>query len=374
MNGKRVGTWTLVVIVLLVLTRVAIGWHFLFEGIWKMQPENGFSSKGFLGMAQGPTKGFYYLFLPDHDGSERLQMAEVVSGKMEDGKFVKGQSFGWTLPVFETEWYRFYEKFQAQYQLSDEQKKSCDAIFNQYVDSLRSCTVEQRDAIREFLGGRERNEKHLGATHGAEHQKIWDWDQQMKLRSEGSKMADVPEKMGENMRLALWEELTGAQKNLGEMPRLVYGTNKVPGASIVTKIPFIKKFAQPTRLGLLDLMVTVGLSAIGVCLMCGFCTRLAAIAGACFMFNVCLSQFPWPSVYPYSPEVVGHFMIFSKDSAELLALLILAVFPTGRWAGFDWFLWKLFGKRTLRAYGLKKDPLTPEIVPERISPEAEAVK
>ncbi len=338
----------------MVLTRVAIGWHFLYEGIWKMQPENDFSAKGFLGMAKGPTKDFYYLFLPDLDGAERLQMAEVVAAD-------KSQSFGWTLPVFETEWYSFYQKFIEQYAPTEEQRKKCDAIFNQYVASLRSCTVEQRDAIREFLGGRERFEKHLRTTHTAEHQRIWDWDQQMKLRNEGSKMASVPEQMGENMRLALWEELTAEQKMKGDLPTLVYGSNRFCGASIVTKIPCIKAFAKPSRLGLLDLMVTVGLSAIGLCLMCGFCTRLAALCGAAFMVNVCLSQFPWPSVYPYSPDVVGHFMVFSKDSAELFALLILAVFPVGRWGGLDWFLWNIIGKRIFRTYGCKKDPLSPEM-------------
>lgn len=351
----------MVAIALLVVTRVAVGCHFLFEGLWKMQPENNFSAKGFLGMAKGPTKGFYYMFLPDLDGAERLQMAEVVEGKMEGGKFVKSQSHGWTLPVYETEWYGYYDRFLKKYSLDDKQKGECDAIFNQYVASLRECSVEQRDAIREFLGSRERYEKHMATTHTAEHQKVWDWDTQMKLRSEGDAMAKVPEQMGENMRLALWNELTGEQKSLGELPPLVYGTNKIPGAEIVTKIPVIKNFAKPTRLGFLDLAVTVGLSAIGVCLMCGFCTRLAALAGAAFMFNVVMSQFPWPTVYPYPPDIIGHSMIANKDSVEFLALLILAVFPTGRWGGLDWFLWNFGGKYIMKLYGCKKDPLTPEI-------------
>ena len=359
MSGKKFGTWTLAAIALIVVMRLAIGWHFLFEGLWKMDPTNDFSAKGFLGMAKGPTKDFYYIFLPDLDGAERLLLAEAVEGKMVDGKFVKSKSLGWTLPVFETEWYAYYERFLKTYELSSKQKEKTDAIFNQYVASLRECSVEQRDAIREFLGSRERFEKHLESTHTAEHQKIWDWDQQMKLRNEGSKMAGVPETMGENMQLALWEELNSKQKALGELPMIVYGSNKIPGAEIVTKIPVVKEFAKPTRLGFLDLAVTVGLSAIGVCLMLGFCTRLAALAGAAFMFNVCLSQFPWPTVYPYSPEVVGHFMVFSKDSAELLGLLILAVFPSGRWCGLDWFLWNFCGKWVMRLYGCKKDPLDP---------------
>ena len=107
--------------------------------------------------------------------------------------------------------------------------------------------------------------------------------------------------------------------------------------------------------------MTVGLSAIGLCLLLGFCTRLAALGGAIFMVNVVLSQFPWPTVYPYAPEVVGHSMVVSKDTVELLALLLLVVLPAGRWGGLDWFIWNIIGKPFARLYGAKKDPLVPEI-------------
>lgn len=371
MGVKKVGFWTGVFIVLVVVLRMAIGCHFLYEGLWKMKPANGFSAKGFLGMAKGPTADLYYKMLPDLCGTERLQMAEAVEAEMVDGQMVEGRSYGWTLPVFETEWFAYYERFIAKYGLENaeraQQRHKTDEIFNQYVHSLRDCTLQQRDAIRELMGSRKRMEaKQANKTDGAEHQKIWDWDNQMKLRNEGDAMAKIPETMGDNMQLALWDELDAGQKALGELPPIAYGSNKIPGLGIVTKIPVIRDFAVPSRLGLLDLAVTVGLSAIGLCLLLGFCSRLAALGGAVFMLNVVFSQFPWPTVYPYAPEVVGHSMVVSKDTVEFLALLLLIALPAGRWGGLDWFLWNFGGKRLVRLYHGKKDPLTPEIIGESV--------
>ena len=363
---KKVSLWTGVFIVAVVILRLAIGCHFLYEGLWKMDPSNEFSAKGFLGIAKGPTAELYYKMLPDLTGVERLQMAEAVEGKMVDGKFEAGKSVGWTLPVFETAWFKYYNRYLEKYGLNAEdkaaQRAETDAIFNQYVNSLRECTLEQRDAIRELMGSRKRLEaKQKVKTDGAEHQKVWDWDNKLKLRNEGDAMASVPEKMGANMQLALWDELTPEQKALGEIPPIAYGSNHVPGLEFITKIPVIKGFAVPSRMGLLDLGVTIGLTAIGLCLMLGFCTRLAALGGAIFMVNVVLTQFPWPTVYPHAPEVVGHSMVVSKDTVELFALLLLIILPAGRWGGLDWFLWNCGGKQLARLYRWKKDPFTPEI-------------
>ena len=366
MGVKKVSFWTGVFIVLVVILRMAIGCHFLYEGLWKMNPSNGFSAKGFLGMAKGPTADFYYRMLPDLNGMERLQMAEAVECEMVDGQLKEGKSLGWTLPVFETAWFNYYQKFLAKYGLNNDQQATIrhktDEIFNQYVASLRECTVEQREAIRQLQGSHKRLEARLANKNdGAEHQKIWDWDNKLKLRNEGDKMASVPVTMGENMQLALWEELSPEQKALGELPPIAYGSDRMSCLNFVTKIPVIKEFAVPSRLGFLNLAVTVGLSAIGICLLLGFCSRLAAIGGAIFMINVVFSQFPWPTVYPYAPEVVGHSMVVSKDTVELMALLVLAVLPAGRWGGLDWFLWNCGGKQLVRMYGTRKDPLSPEL-------------
>lgn len=336
-----------------------------------MEPRNEFSAKGFLGMAKGPTRGLYYLMLPDLSGEERLQVAKAY--RYNEGEKTK-QAIGLTLPVIENQWFGYYAKFKAKYPLTNEQIVVTKQIFDQYIDSLREYTAEKIDDIKAYSASLRRHEKVIAAgVDGSEHQKKWDWDRQMKLRKEGAQLTDEPERMGANLQMALWCELTGSQKSLGKLPPIAYGQNRIPLAGVITNTPFVRDFATPSRLGFLDLAVTLGLSAIGVCLMLGFCTRLAALGGAAFMFNVCLSQFPWPTVYPYSPEVVGHYMLFGKDAIELLVLLLLAIVPAGRWGGLDWFLWNFGGKRLMAMYGWKKDPLSPDaLVTEPVMAEKQA--
>ena len=56
---KTCSCYAAVVIAIVVILRLGVGCHFLYEGLWKMNPDNGFSSKGYLGQAKGPTKEFY---------------------------------------------------------------------------------------------------------------------------------------------------------------------------------------------------------------------------------------------------------------------------------------------------------------------------
>ncbi|MBR4105193.1 MAG: hypothetical protein IKK39_14190, partial [Thermoguttaceae bacterium] len=81
--------------------------------------------------------------------------------------------------------------------------------------------------------------------------------------------ADAPVAMGENLQLALWNVLTPEQKAKGELTPMSYGANKSAIMTFVAKIPCLKNIAVPTTMGALDLAVTLGLSAIGLCLMLG---------------------------------------------------------------------------------------------------------
>ena len=71
----------------------------------------------------------------------------------------------------------------------------------------------------------------------------------------------------------------------------------------------------------INFAVTYGLTAIGLCLMLGFCTRLAALGGAAFMAFVVATQPSWPTIYPPAPAVVGHALLVNKDFIEMVALL-----------------------------------------------------
>jgi uncharacterized membrane protein YphA (DoxX/SURF4 family) len=97
-----------------------------------------------------------------------------------------------------------------------------------------------------------------------------------------------------------------------------------------------------SRLEQINFAVTWGLTAIGLCLMLGFFTRLAALGGGAFMLFVVMTQPAWPGLYPPDPPVVGHALLVNKDFIEAIALLLLATTAAGRWAGLDYFLHTLF--------------------------------
>jgi uncharacterized membrane protein YphA (DoxX/SURF4 family) len=80
------------------------------------------------------------------------------------------------------------------------------------------------------------------------------------------------------------------------------------------------------------MIVTIG---VGLCLIFGLFTRLAAIVGALFLFGVIASQPFW--ITGAAPTM--------NQCVELAALLVLAGAGAGRWAGMDGCLAALFGRR-----------------------------
>ena len=77
-----------------------------------------------------------------------------------------------------------------------------------------------------------------------------------------------------------------------------------------------------------------------VCLILGLFTRVVAVAAAAFLGSVIATQ--WPGAYDAAPVYY--------QSIEMLALLVLAAFGAGRYAGLDYFIsccpcWKCCGKK-----------------------------
>ena len=62
---------------LLVVLRLALGCHFLYEGVWKItHPE--FSADGYLTMAKGPFAWIFHAMVYDMDGRERLAIEPCI--------------------------------------------------------------------------------------------------------------------------------------------------------------------------------------------------------------------------------------------------------------------------------------------------------
>jgi uncharacterized membrane protein YphA (DoxX/SURF4 family) len=99
-----------------------------------------------------------------------------------------------------------------------------------------------------------------------------------------------------------------------------------------------------------NLLTMYGLCAMGMCLILGFLTPLAAICAAAFLAMIYLSMPPWPGMPP-NPREEGHYWIVSKNLVELIACLLVAVTASGHWFGLDALF---FGGRRRRRWARRE--------------------
>jgi thiosulfate dehydrogenase [quinone] large subunit len=92
--------------------------------------------------------------------------------------------------------------------------------------------------------------------------------------------------------------------------------------------------SHPGVLNAVDVLNTWGLIAIGLGLILGLFTRVAAISGAVLLFIYYLSNPPLIGL-EYTVPTEGSYLIISKTLIEAVALVALAVFPSGLFAGLD---------------------------------------
>ena len=339
-------------IVLIVLLRIGIGWHFFYEGVHKFDPAAEFSSEGFLGIAKGPTADLYYWMLPDLDGLQRIEI-----GKVKD----ENDNEHTTFIVYENAWKEYYKNYLKQY--PDVNSDEAATIFNRYIASLRAGAADVEKDVKAFLASRARfMETKRTIRNGASFEQQRRWNQMMKYRSEAAGWTKMLTEMGNGLQSDLGrlvnpdlagqrgQIVTAPEKELIPPNEFVKAQYTIPSIefSIPPKnsyMPSFYEFSVKSRMRAMDLAVMFGLSAIGLCMMIGLCTRLACLGGAAFLVNVILTTFPVPGVYPEIPSMVGNFMFVSKDVVELLALLFLALVPSGRWGGLDYFLWNYGGKQ-----------------------------
>ncbi len=315
-------------VVMLVVLRVAIGWHFLYEGVWKITNADKFSAEPFLSQAKGPAAPLFYAMLPDLDGRQRLAVTTV-----KDKKVVQGDAY---LQA----WAALKDQVIKRYKPDKEQTAQIEKLFQQYKKALHQYLEENQEDILAYHSSLERFEaEKTQGNNGAAFQKKRAWDRQMDLRREANGWLKELDAMGGDYRMAMWNLLGEDQKAIGMLPDLVTGPQKLP-----VPLPFVQ-----TRSEALDMAVTYGLTAIGLCLVLGLCTRLACLGGGAFLISVLLTQPPWPGIYPPAPEVVGHALIVDKNFVEMVAVFMLATTAVGRWGGLDFFLYRWFG-RPLEAY------------------------
>lgn len=97
---------------------------------------------------------------------------------------------------------------------------------------------------------------------------------------------------------------------------------------------FLDIAASPTALTIVDYLNIWGLILIGVGLLLGAFTRLATVAGIALLALYYLAAPPLVGL-TYSMPTEGSYLIVNKVLIELVALVVLLAFPTGRVVGLD---------------------------------------
>ena len=316
-NSLKIGLATAVMLVIL---RLSLGCHFLYEGVWKIKHAGEFSARPFLTQAKGPLAPVFYAMVPDLYGEQRLAIVEDEQGN----KAITGE-------CYLTVWKDLQERAVDYYQLDTDQTPKAKTLYSDYAKGLKVYLADNFDDITGYFDALKRFEAAKAAgNNGTEFQQKRLWAEQQKLRGEAGAWLAELDKTGEDYQLALWKILDEDQQAQGPLSLEAVGPEKLP-----LPLPFVKG-----RSDLIDKAVTYALTAIGLCLVLGLFTRLAAIGGGLFMVSVVLSQLSLPWIYPPPSPVEGHALLADKNFIEMVALFLVATTAAGRWAGLDFFVYR----------------------------------
>ncbi len=228
----------------------------------------------------------------------------------------------------EAAWDEFTERVIAAMDGNDRQQKQARALLEASKRELREYLSEHGEQI---LAHFERLDRFEGECPGGSRRAAFlqerEWEDQTRLRREAQVWLATIDRLGGDLKTALWNLLDEEQR---------------PGR---TAFPVPWQPWKWTRNEQIDFAVMYGLTAIGLGLLLGALTRCSALAGATFMLFVVLAQPAWPGIYPPAPASAGHALVVNKDFIEMIALVLVAATPSGRWAGLDFFLPLRFRRR-----------------------------
>ena len=281
--------------IFLVVLRIAIGWHLLYEGITKLQTYQSettanWSAEGYLRNSSGPFKEHFRNLIPDVFGFERLSV---------DGA--------------KTEWEVMLSHVAEDYEFTPQQRQNGQELVSQAVTQWkdRLAEPENKKKLDEYLEGMnewlEREKKPMAPTFKTE------------LREDrGDLVAERREMLG-------WYD-----SQTGDLEEQILALRSEAQAAIEPTF----RFDRLDSLQQANLGTAWGLTICGGLLLVGLFSRLAALGGACLLALFYFSLPPWPGL-PVPPKVEGTYMIVNKNLIEMIALLMLATTSSGVWGGLD---------------------------------------
>jgi len=323
------------VLLAVLFLRLCIGWHFFSEGTKKLSynVDEGkwhvtFSAEGFLKQATGPLAGLYKSQLPKvHDWHKFLVVAKELKpltkeqhyqredwiqayNRIKPGRPHKVELFPDFLPYhgwgkrIEADRRAMLKKFTDIQALTEEQRAAAAKVFQSRLQQVSDYLAGEWDAIEQY-----------------QHE-LWRL-QQMRNGAEAEEVpfekARVQEKSLETTRQPLGWVVTvrGFDKAFADdLRNLITDQQREANPGLMNQVDRVLTDPQQRRLGWLNLGVTCLIIGVGVCLLLGLFTRVAAVGGALFLLSVMLTQLPW---------VEGaKTMFFYYQLVEFAALMTLA--------------------------------------------------
>ena len=294
-NYARIGS---IGILALIALRVGIGWHFYMEGASKVRGNN-FSSVGFLRAAKGPLEDEFQNLIWDNSGELRLNQ-EKVNGLFEQATSQAAAHFGFT-----DEQKRELGRIKGRYFGKDSKKR--------WTGKLNTVYAESEEEIFKYWESKDR-------IASMDESEIWNEVsglRQQKERIERERSADVRDALASID--AIWHQYEGRLNSIAtkeQRSQAGYFYFSRPGEGLMST-------------SVVDRIIPYFDMVVGILLMVGLLTPLAATAAAIFLISVVLSQLPgFPGTEPTYFQAV-----------EALALLVLASTDAGRYAGLDFIPW-----------------------------------
>jgi|tagenome__1003787_1003787.scaffolds.fasta_scaffold20982610_3 uncharacterized membrane protein YphA (DoxX/SURF4 family) len=339
----------------LVFLRLVIGWHFFGEGTKKLQYDRtdgafhlAFSADTeLLDKAKGPLADWYFKFVPGgHDwrtllATPRENVPPTADETAEKAKWVREYNarraeaakkkeltpvefppsapyHKWAMKIAD-DWRAVLEKVKKVQGLTDAQKQQAEKALHDRLETLSA-----------YLEGEEEDM----TTYRHELFRLKNWRATPEASGVPFVQSRIATKNTETgAKVKAWRAQVAAL-DAGYYNDLDHILTPEQRAQEKTVNALHAATTDPSqeRLDKLNIVVATLIISVGVCLLLGFFTRLAATAGALFLLGVICSQPFWIS--DAVPTI--------NQCIEFAGLLVLAGTGAGRWFGLDYLTYLMF--------------------------------
>lgn len=299
---------TLPAIIVLVLLRVAIGWHFFQEGATKVRDGN-FSSTPFLAAAKGPFEKQFHSMIPDYDGSMRMD-----AKKMEE--ICKA----------------FADRATKEFNFDEAQGNAVADILKEFAAKRKGTYDEWKQQIEQYNQGIERMKKLEGdaARSGVES-----------LRKQRDTVESEWKTLGRPVLLEIDQTVRELEERINAVatdeqaaPDPKKPAKNADGKPIRKRLEFKYPGEGEITVRQVDRIIPIFDMAVGILLIVGLLTPLAGLAAGLFLASVVASQFPgYPGTQPTYYQAI-----------EMLACFVVAFADAGRYAGLDFLPWSFWNR------------------------------